>query len=97
MQPPELKPPWYYKIPIAKAFSLRKAHWLQESSDLFMNVPLSDKKCQKCGVSSNGIMRGQKTRVPRFLGFLWKQPNYAIICHLCYGVIGYESPPKRTK
>lgn len=60
---------------------------------LFMNVPLSDIKCPRCGVSSNGFMRGQVQRSKRFLGFLWRRPYCAIICHVCKDIIGYESPP----
>jgi hypothetical protein len=60
---------------------------------LFMNVPLSDIKCPRCGVSSDGFMRGQVQRSKRFLGFLWRRPYCAIICHICKDIIGYESPP----
>ena len=60
---------------------------------LFMNVPLSDIKCPRCGVSSNGFMRGQVQRSKRFLGFLWRRPYCAIICHVCKDIIGHESPP----
>lgn len=60
---------------------------------LFMNVPLSDIKCPRCGVSSNGFMRGQVQRSRRFLGFLWRRPYCAIICHVCKDIIGHESPP----
>ena len=60
---------------------------------LFMNVPLSDIKCPRCKVSSNGFMRGQVQRSKRFLSFLWRRPYCAIICHVCKDIIGYESPP----
>lgn len=63
---------------------------------LFMNVPLSDIKCPRCGVSSNGFMRGQVQRSKRFLGFLWRRPYCAIICHVCKDIIGHESPPNAT-
>ena len=59
---------------------------------LFMNIPLSDIKCPRCGVSSNGFMRGYVQRSRRFAYVLWSRPYCAIICHVCKDVIGWESP-----
>jgi hypothetical protein len=63
---------------------------------LFMNVPLSDIKCPRCGVSSNGFMRGQVQRSKRFLWVLWRRPYCAVICHGCKEIIGWESSPNQA-
>jgi hypothetical protein len=58
----------------------------------FMNLPLSDIRCPRCGVSSNGFMRGQVQRSKRLAYVLWRRPYCAIICHVCKDIIGWESP-----
>lgn len=56
--------------------------------------PFSFEKCPKCGAGWPEFMRGQVQRSKRFLGFLWKRPYCAVICHKCKNIIGWESPPK---
>lgn len=56
--------------------------------------PFPFEKCPKCGAGWPEFMRGQVQRSKRVLGFLWKRPYCAIICHKCKNVIGWESPPK---
>ncbi len=57
------------------------------------DAPYALEVCPKCGTPFPEFLRGCVQRSKRFLGFLWKRPYCAIICHGCKEIIGYENPP----
>ena len=66
---------------------------------LLEREPHAIEKCPNCGTLAPEFMRGLVQRNKRFLGFLWRRPYCAVICHSCQKIIGWESPPdsRRSK
>ena len=60
--------------------------------ELLRSYPYVFEICPKCGERFPEFLRGQVQRSKRFLGFLWRQPYCAVICHGCKRIIGWEQP-----
>jgi hypothetical protein len=59
---------------------------------LLNNKSFAFERCPKCGTCFPEFLRGQVQRSKRFLGFLWRRPYCAVICHACKQIIGWEAP-----
>ena len=59
---------------------------------MLKHAPYVFEICPACGARFPEFLRGEVQRSKRFLGFLWKRPYCAVICHVCKDIIGWEQP-----
>jgi len=60
------------------------------------NAPYAKEECPKCKQVCPEFMRGQVQRSKRWFWIGPKRPYYAIICHNCKEIIGWEAPEDYT-
>lgn len=58
------------------------------------DAPYAKEECQLCGARFPEALRGLVQRSKRsWLGF--RRPYCAVICHVCFNIIGWEAPDEK--